>query len=216
MALGFTPYLAVYVLRSIFSKELCKDMIRLLVNTYKSDSQARATELYKCFLFNKELTFLTIHDIQPRPTYNDYFKVICHKIGKGYFSNDDIFLIANSDIYFDETLLLANQIKHGEVYALTRYDIKRGQARFFDRPDSQDVWIFRGGINPIEGADFHLGVGGCDNRIAYLLNKAGYKVTNPSLSIKTYHLHESGIRTFDYKKHKVVPPPYLTLKPISL
>lgn len=186
-------------------------MIRLLVNTYKSDSQTRQIELDICLEKNMALPFLTVHDIQPRPTFNDYFKVTCNNFGK-----DDIFVIANSDIFFDETLLLANQIKHGEVYALTRYDIKRGQARFFDRPDSQDVWIFRGGINPIEGADFHLGVGGCDNRIAYLLNKAGYKVTNPSLSIKTYHLHESGIRTFDYKIHKVVPPPYLTIKPTTL
>lgn len=191
-------------------------MIRLLVNTYKSDSQARQAELDICLEKNMALPFLTVHDIQPRPTFNDYFKLACKHTLTGDFDKDDIFVIANSDIYFDETLLLANQIKHGEVYALTRYDIKRGQARFFDRPDSQDVWIFRGGINPIEGADFHLGVGGCDNRIAYLLNKAGYKVTNPSLSIKTYHLHESGIRTFDYKKHKVIPPPYLTLKPISL
>lgn len=191
-------------------------MIRLLVNTYKSDSQARQVELDICLEKNMALPFLTVHDIQPRPTFNDYFNSIFMQYSYGKFELDDIFVIANSDIYFDETLLLANNIKHGEVYALTRYDIKRGQARFFDRPDSQDVWIFRGGINPIDGADFHLGVGGCDNRIAYLLNKAGYKVTNPSLSIKTYHLHESGIRTFDYKKHKVVPPPYLTLKPITL
>jgi len=191
-------------------------MIRLLVNTYKSDSQTRQIELDICLEKNMALPFLTVHDIQPRPTYNDYFHTSSKLIHDEDFDNDDIFVIANSDIYFDETLLLANNIKHGEVYALTRYDIKRGQARFFDRPDSQDVWIFRGGINPIEGADFNLGVGGCDNRIAYLLHKAGYTVTNPSLSIKTYHLHESGIRTFDYKKHKVIPPPYLTLKPITL
>jgi len=191
-------------------------MIRLLVNTYKSDSQARQAELDICLEKNIALPFLTVHDIQPRPTYNDYFHTSSKLIHDEDFDNDDIFVIANSDIYFDETLLLANQIKHGEVYALTRYDIKRGQARFFDRPDSQDVWIFRGGINPIEGADFNLGVGGCDNRIAYLLHKAGYTVTNPSLSIKTYHLHESGIRTFDYKKHKVIPPPYLTLAPTTL
>jgi hypothetical protein len=191
-------------------------MIRLLVNTYKSDSQARQIELDTCLQKNLYLPFLTIHDIQPRPTYNDYFEVISKLIDNGDFSNDDIFVIANSDIYFDETLLLANQIKQGEVYALTRYDIKRGQSRFFDRADSQDVWIFRGGIKPIDGADFNLGVGGCDNRISYLLSKAGYTVTNPSLSIKTYHLHESGVRTFDYKKHKVIPPPYLTLKPTTL
>jgi hypothetical protein len=190
-------------------------MIRLLVNTYKSDSQARQIELDICLEKNMALPFLTVHDIQPRPTFNDYFKLACKHTLTGDFDKDDIFVIANSDIYFDETLLLANHIKHGEVYALTRYDIKRGQARFFDRPDSQDVWIFRF-VPPMDGADFHLGVGGCDNRIAYLLNKAGYKVTNPSLSIKTYHLHESGIRTFDYKKHKVIPPPYLTLKPTSL
>lgn len=190
-------------------------MIHLIINTYKAES-VRQIELDICLEKNMALPFLTIHDIQPRPTYNDFFSLVCKHIAKGDFSNEDIFVIANSDIYFDETLLLANKIKQCEVYALTRYDIKRGQARFFDRPDSQDVWIFRGAIPPIVGADFHLGVGGCDNRIAYLLSKNGYTVSNPSLSIKTYHLHESGVRTFNYNKHKVIPPPYLTIAPSEL
>lgn len=156
------------------------------------------------------LPFLSIHDIQPRPTFNDTFSITKN------FSNDDIFVFANSDIYFDETLLLASSIEHNWCYALTRYDIHRSRIRFFDRADSQDVWIFRGHIPHIENADFYYGIAGCDNAIAYLLEQNGYKVTNPSLSIKTYHLHESGLRTFNYKTMEKVPPPYKLLKPTTL
>lgn len=185
-------------------------MIRLIINTYKSDNQQRQAELDECLKRNMSLTFLSIHDIQQRPTFKQLFEASQN------FSNEDVFVIANNDIYFDETLLLANKIKYGEVYALTRYDIKRGVPRFFDRQDSQDVWIWRGHIKDFDGGEFYQGIAGCDNSIAYQLGQNGYKVTNPSLSIKTYHLHESGLRTFNYKTMEKVPPPYKLLKPCHL
>lgn len=162
-----------------------------------------------CLEYNNALPFLYIHDVQPRPTFGQLFELA------NQFSNEDIFIIANNDIYFDDTLLLANKIKHGEVYALTRYDILNGNAIFFNRADSQDVWIWRGHLPPIN-ADFYQGVGGCDNSIAYILEQNGLKVTNPSLSIKTYHLHESGLRTFNRSIMEVVPPPYKKLPPTHL
>jgi hypothetical protein len=185
-------------------------LIHLLTNIYTTPNQQRQAEMDLCLKKNMALPFLNIHDVQPRPTFKQLFEL------SNNFGSNDIFVIANNDIYFDETLLLANQIKHGEVYALTRYDIKRGVPRFFDRQDSQDVWIWRGHIKDFNGGEFFQGVAGCDNSIAYQLVANGYKVTNPSLSIKTYHLHESGLRTFDYKTMEKVPPPYLLLEPTTL
>jgi len=61
----------------------------------------------------------------------------------------------------------------------------------------------------VEGANFTQGVPGCDNKIAYLLQEAGYVVTNPSTTIKTYHLHLSGIRHYNAKYR--VPRPRINV-----
>ena len=44
-----------------------------------------------------------------------------------------------------------------------------------------------------------MGMPGCDNRIAKEILDAGYNITNPCLSIKAIHLHETGYRTYTAK-----------------
>src|SRR5262249_52484690 len=53
-------------------------------------------------------------------------------------------VIANADIYFDETLsLLEQQSLSGRLVCLSRWDeTPDGTLRHFDAPDSQDAWIF--------------------------------------------------------------------------
>lgn len=131
--------------------------------------------------------------------------------------NDIISVFANSDIYFDETIFQLNTInweKHPKLcLALSRWDInEQGHGVLFDTPDSQDVWIFKGYIPHIPGADFFLGgVAGCDNKIAYLLEENGYDVRNPSRDIRCYHLHLSGVRNYVNFRGEVtfrLEPPY--------
>ena len=106
----------------------------------------------------------------------------------------DAWLLANADIHFDDTLAALRGVRlDGVVFALTRHDIQPdgsltpAPAEFAH--GSQDCWIFRTPI-PVDRlfADFPLGVPGCDNRIAYELIEAGYKLLNPSLSIVARHL----------------------------
>jgi hypothetical protein len=118
----------------------------------------------------------------------------------------DISIIANSDIYF-ESLDHFEMIKENEVYALSRWD---GNI-LYDHDDSQDAWVFRGQIKPIEDSYFSLGIPGCDNAIAERIARAGYTVLNPSRSIKSIHLHSSNIRNYDRKT--TVAKPYLLIKP---
>jgi hypothetical protein len=143
-----------------------------------------------------------------RATYKELFN---------YADPESINIIANMDIFFDETIALARGIKENECYALTRYEY----GKHFDpylfggngRKDSQDVWIFKCAIKPVKAA-FVLGVGGCDNRIAYLLNEVGYTVKNPCHSIKSYHYHIGNTRTWQSKPP--VEPPYLYVEPCAL
>lgn len=164
-----------------------------------------------------------------RPTYNDYFRIM----RKLFDSENNINIISNLDIIIPKESLI--QSKNGKCIndyltnkstclALTRWDIIgadttgtwNNNIQLFDTPDSQDTWVFLGGVNQITGADFTLGLAGCDNSIAHLLEVSGYNVLNPSRTIKTYHFHLTNIRNYtNVVGHAIerIPPPYKLLHP---
>lgn len=181
-------------------------MIRLFYNYYEDKNPVRKMEIDMCLQKNLSNKFLStiIIESASKPTYDFFFQQINKITGP-----DDINIICNSDIFFDETIALAEKIKHKQLFALSRWDWHHPLAcTFFDRPDSQDTWITKGKIENVFG-NFTLGIRGCDNRIAYEFEKSGYAVSNPSKSIKTYHVHNSGVR--NYTMADVVPKPYLTI-----
>jgi hypothetical protein len=136
-----------------------------------------------------------------RPTYADFFKVM-----QGF--PDDIKILANSDIYFDDTLSYIRDMPEGNCYALTRWDDKEHGKFLNPNPGSQDVWIFKGKLKDIYG-DFQLGFWACDCRLIYELRKAGYVVQNPCITIKTYHLHRE-LRNLAVNPYpdKTIPGPH--------
>lgn len=145
-----------------------------------------------------------------RPSFNNFF-------AKTQDFRNDINIIANTDIYFDETAQLIKDYdwKDNSCMALARWDLQPdGNLEHFNRQDSNDVWIFKGGVPEIAGADFTLGKPGCDNKILYLLNMKNYNIINPSLTIKTIHVHQSGIR--NYTPADILPPPYHFVNPHHL
>lgn len=105
--------------------------------------------------------------------------------------------IANADIFFDETLALLDRIRlPGQLLCLSRWDEQEdGSTRHFDNPSSQDAWIFEPPL-PELACDFHLGVPGCDNRLAFEAERAGLLVSNPSRSLRAHHLHRSAIHRY--------------------
>lgn len=137
-----------------------------------------------------------------RPSFRTFFKAV-NRITQP----DDINIIANSDIYFKE---LPSGPKNNQSFALTRYE---GDI-FLNRADSQDTWIFTGEIKIPNYCDFWMGTPGCDNRIAKELLLVGYDVINPSLTIKTYHLHSEP--TDHSKAVKRVQQPYFKPYPCTL
>jgi len=186
-------------------------MINLFVGYYQCGNPVRQKELDHCLARNvtNKLLNAIVLETPERLKFNFFF----NKINK-ITSDNDINIIANSDIYFDETIQLTAGMTHNDCYALSRWDVTRaGTAAHMDRRDSQDVWIVRGKVRNVFG-DFYLGYRGCDNRIAYEFQKAGYVVRNPSKTIKTYHLHLSNIRS--YNMSNVVSEPYLTVQPTIL
>jgi hypothetical protein len=144
--------------------------------------------------------------IRSRPLYDTFFEVIKK-------NPESWNILANSDIYFDETLLNLEGYRTDRNYCfpLCRYEVEEN-VKFLNRNDSQDCWIFYGQPKEING-DFCMGVCGCDNAIAYRLDRAGYLCLNISHSIKSYHVHRSNKR--DYNVNIKVPQPYKILQPIN-
>ena len=148
----------------------------------------------------------------------------CHRVSYQMIfdmSLSGVNILANSDIRFDKTILKAKDITYREFWALTRYELD-GTRHKHDDPyrgsDSQDVWIWKDNCK-ISNATFHLGVAGCDNRIAAEAHIAGYDVLNPAESITTWHHHTTGTRTgsSNYNVTKVkIPQPYKLVEVGSL
>ena len=180
-------------------------MITLIQPWYNSTNANRQTELFECLknnlsnpLIDKVILFA---EHQP-PITNDKLKVVF--IGRrATFAEmfacpiQGVKVVANTDIHFDGTLSQALDIKDNECYALSRWDKVKGTLKPYHAPDSQDVWIFANSPKGI--GNYSPGMPGCDNRIAREILDAGYKITNPCLSINAIHLHESGYRTYSYK-----------------
>lgn len=159
-------------------------------------------------LINDKVTIISSN----RPTYNDKFNAI----NRYCVSPMEISIIANSDIYFDESLKeLGSMISGRFCIALSRYDVKPdSEPVLHNEKFSQDTWIFCGKVKPVKFGSFHLGVPGCDNRIAWELNRTGYILKNPASKIKTYHYHPSDLHTYhdenkEIIKYLYVPKPYL-------
>lgn len=190
-------------------KEKKAGSVFLYTSFYDAGNSYRNAELERCMRANIDNPFIDKvinlgskhynHDKvlnlnYPRPTYSDYVKV-----ANGLKA--DYSVIANSDIYFDASLeLIKDYLTENDCFALSRYDIdKRNTPILFNYDYSQDSWIFKGEIKPVQDIDFIQGLPACDNRFAYELNRAGYRVLNPALSIVTYHVHQSNVRTYKEK-----------------
>jgi hypothetical protein len=210
-------------------------MIRLFTTHYPEPDPARRAEYAECLSRNlgceaiaevrilveggagtdlPENPKLFTRPISARPTYADFFAWI-NELAEA----DDVSIIANSDIYFDGGLQLAEAVlSEDHCLALSRWDVLgNGRVRLFEHGDSQDCWIFRGPVRPVSG-DFPLGVYDCDNKIAWELEAAGYRVINPSLGLRSYHLHRSAVRGYDPQcpPDHGIRPPFLYVEPENL
>jgi hypothetical protein len=151
---------------------------------------------------------LRLHDHGRRLTFRDLFDHANRLPGR-------TIVIANADIYFDETLaLLADRALEGRLLCLSRWDRRAdGALRLHDHSLSQDAWIFQAPMRPL-ACDFSLGVPACDNRLAFEAARAGLALSNPCHDIRAIHLHTSGVRRYRRSQRlrgptRRVPPGHL-------
>jgi hypothetical protein len=161
--------------------------------------------------------------IGTRLCYSDFFKEVqrSHEL----LPQERIAVLANADIYFgEETAELWNISLEDRALCLLRWDdLGTGPKKakvFGPRPDSQDVWIFSSTSIASrrwnwDRVSLPLGKPGCDNAILHGLLQHRFLLSNPSLSLKTYHLHNSGVRSYQ-SKDTIHSPVYIHLEPTYL
>jgi len=193
-------------------------MFILITTYYKSSHEIRQKEIDDCLINNfnnkyiKKIYLLNdsvyelnfINDLNNKITQivvdDENKERLGFDYAFGYVNNSlsgEKCIISNSDIYFDSTLELLKEYDfESKCLALTRYDDNK--LKF--KSNSQDSWIFQSPINiDLSNLNFKFGHPGCDSRINQIIKDSGYHIINPCLSIKTHHLHSSGIRNYTEK-----------------
>ena len=199
--------------------------IYLLQGIYTPNIPARQAEIEFCIMRNSDNALIKKYlHLQGRVSYNEAF--LLTRMRASMTLKKNIYILANADIYFDDTLALVQAYAENNpetvldkvCFALAPWDLKTdGSIEFCNQADRQDAWVFFDCVPHIPGADFFMGgQAGCDNKIAYLLEQCGYTVINPSLSVKAVHVHNSGLRTNTNVYFDRLQPPYKLVTPCSI
>ena len=201
----------------------------LITTYYQSDNLERQKEIDECLKKNVENELISsIHLLNdniyefPKSLSNKIRQIIVDEDSKKRLNysyaikyiNDncpgEICLLANSDMYYDNSLSLLKNISEEKwkntFYALSRYNIENIENIGNDNKiklqygcqGSQDTWIFKSPAKiDYNDCDFHFGLPACDHKIAFSFYKNGYNVLNPCFDIISYHLHKSNYRTYN-------------------
>ena len=193
--------------------------MNLFINWFDHHDNQRAKELEFCRDMNESnehIKNIVIVNEGKRATYNQLFQAT-------YDYPHDINIIANLDIFFDDTLKDANKIGDKMCFALSRWEYNGGALKLHGGGNplrlawSQDVWIFRGQapmVGRYRNYEFGMGVPGCDNVLAYQLKENGYQLRNPCYSIKAIHVHATESR--DYPARMGNPSVYHRVWPSTI
>lgn len=187
-------------------------MIHLLVPYYQDPDLGRSRELAECLEFNAGNAHLdSVHvllegrcrggahfkgrklELFPlgrRALYLDLFQYAAEQLPAGAW-----IVAANADIALDHSIGRLRDLDGDKAAALficlTRYE--PGPVLYWQAEHSQDTWAW---INPLPRlfGDHLLGPLGSENLLARQAHEAGLTLFNPSLTIKTRHVHQSNVR----------------------
>lgn len=166
-----------------------------------------------------------------RLTYSDFIRYVYEKVPENVFV-----ILSNADIYFDESLKNLWKINmEDRMLGLLRWDVrpktvlnkssslydaqsKQESKLFGPRSDSQDSWIFlTDSIKKREWDyskfNFQLGQAGCDNVFTGLILRQKFVISNPALTIKTHHIHNTNIRNYNSNKDFIKSDIYVNITP---
>ena len=145
-------------------------------------------------------TKITTIYLKSRLTYKKWIELTSE------LSLNGVSVLCNSDIYFDQSVNQLNAIVDlpEKFVALSRWEVVSKQTYLHPNPHwSQDVWAMSCNNHlskeMLHQLDFPMGVPRCDNKIAYLFGIFGWEVFNPCEYVKSFHVHETEMRTYHKK-----------------
>lgn len=228
---------------NILGKEARPPQLWLIQQYFRPQKARRAREIKRCleenikcpyidriFLLNEEdfsadfpkgsESKILQKIIGKRLTYDAVIQTIYEDVPEGI-----IVVFSNSDIYLEEsTKLLWSIDLENKFLSLLRWDVaeKEGEQPklFGPRDDSQDTWILSS--TSVKARKWHFadlafpfGKNGCDNAINVEMLRQKFLIANPAYSLKTLHVHSSGVR--NYNPEDIVDKPiYLHIAPTGL
>jgi len=144
-----------------------------------------------------------IRSCQLQPTFSDIF---AFALGE---AAGTICVVLNGDCYIDETLKELRTMDIDQKFLCISRHEDNGEL-VVSPQNSQDGWCFlaQEGLRRI-AAPYLFGYVGCDNAIAFFMQKRGYELLNPCHRIIVHHLHK------DKQRHYLgsVPRPWAWVWP---
>jgi hypothetical protein len=141
---------------------------------------------FEKYLINKKITVIPIIT---RPSYNQFIEYANTSL------NGENIIISNSDIFFNNTLaLLTNDKMTNNMFALTRLNITKhiNNIMMYSGQDtyaSQDVWIYKSPIKPLE-TNLMIGTMTCDSFLnAHIVCNKDINIFNVSSDVLAFHYH---------------------------
>lgn len=139
--------------------------------------------------------------VDGRALFSHFFAAI-----NSYHEKDTIYIVANLDIYFDETLRKLSKLDWNDLFVcLSRWNLEGYCGTPGGKPllnnklqlnpaDSHDCWITSGQVKEdlVRSSMFSMGIPGCDGKLCYLMQQSGYRTINPCEDIISYHKHLTG------------------------
>lgn len=215
----------------------------VLVQQYYVPPQAkRAKELYKCLLKNIECPFVdsivlcmeSLSSPLPPDPKGKITKILmknritygkCIEVVQNHIPPGRIVVFANTDIYLDSTWQSIWSVQLHDVFlALLRWEEALSPTEepkiFGPRSDSQDTWALHSDSVlsrtwNMAALDIPFGKSGCDNAILIEFLRQKFVITNPAMSIRTIHVHQSEIRNY-VKSELVDRPIYMHVDPTGI
>jgi hypothetical protein len=188
--------------------------INLVSQWWNPECQQRASEIQECRAANESSGLFSecvyLDGSQSSLTYKSIFAECVDRFP------GQLCVVANTDIIFDETILgLTGVVSDNDFVALTRWDSSvsprmighilnvpkvhesNGRQHYDDFvlfSGSQDAWAFIASERVLSSPDVYLGLQACDQVIASWAVLSGMRLLNPSLSVRSWHRHETFFR----------------------
>jgi hypothetical protein len=215
----------------------------LIQQYYRPEKSKRAREIRRCLEENVRCAFIDKIFLLNEDDFCSDFpkgsesKIVQKVVGKRLtyemviqtiyedVPSDVIVVFANSDIFLGETTrLLWSMDLNNRFLSLLRWDVPEMDGEepkiFGPRDDSQDTWIVTS--NSVKARKwnfgdlrFPFGKNGCDNAINVEMLRQKFLIGNPAYSIRTFHVHASGYRTYN-PQDIVDKPVFLHIAPTGL